>query len=63
MNVGLLVIRGIILVSKAQQRASKKWNEKNKDKRRVYQYRSYTKKYIKESSLKLTRSFFCQICL
>lgn len=36
------------MVSKAQQRASKKWNEKNKDKRRVYQYRSYAKKYIKE---------------
>lgn len=29
------------MVSEAQIRATKKWNDKNKDKQRVYRYRSF----------------------
>lgn len=35
-------------VSKAQQRAKKKWDSKNKDKNRLYRYRSYTRKFIRD---------------
>lgn len=35
-------------VSEAQQRAKKKWDSKNKDKNRVYRYRSYARKFIKD---------------
>lgn len=35
-------------VSKAQSRANKKWTAKNKDKQRVYQYRSNAKHFILE---------------
>ncbi|MQB90610.1 hypothetical protein [Limosilactobacillus reuteri] len=35
-------------ISKARQRANHKWNEKNKDKQRIYQYRSNAKKFILE---------------
>jgi len=34
--------------SKAQARARDKWDEKNKAKKRVYSYRSYSRKFIKE---------------
>ena len=34
--------------SEAQRKANKKWNEKNKDKQRVYQYRSNAKHFILE---------------
>ncbi|MHB9952200.1 hypothetical protein [Ligilactobacillus murinus] len=34
--------------SKAQAKARDKWNEKNKAKKKVYSYRSYTRKFIKE---------------
>ncbi len=34
--------------SEAQARARDKWNEKNKAKKKVYSYRSYTRKFIKE---------------
>ncbi len=35
-------------VSEAQRRANKKWTAKNKDKQRLYQYRSNAKKFIRE---------------
>lgn len=35
-------------VSEAQRRANKKWTDKNKDKQRVYQYRSNAKHFILE---------------
>lgn len=35
-------------VSEAQRKANKKWNDKNKDKQRVYQYRSNAKHFILE---------------
>ena len=34
--------------SVAQLKANKKWNDKNKDKRRVYRYRSYARKFIRD---------------
>lgn len=34
--------------SEAQRKANKKWNDKNKDKQRVYQYRSNAKHFILE---------------
>lgn len=34
--------------SEARLKANKKWTEKNKDKQRIYQYRSYTRKFIRE---------------
>ncbi len=36
------------MVSEAQKRAKKKWDDKNKDKNRVYRYRSYARKYVKD---------------
>ena len=36
------------MVSEAQQRAKKKWDDKNKDKNRMYRYRSYARKYIRD---------------
>lgn len=35
-------------ISEAQRRANKKWNDKNKDKQKLYQYRSNAKKFILE---------------
>lgn len=35
-------------VSEARLKANKKWNDKNKDKRRVYRYRSYARKFIRD---------------
>ena len=32
----------------AQLIANKKWNDKNKEKRRVYRYRSYARKFIRD---------------
>lgn len=34
--------------SKAKLKANKKWAEKNKDKQRLYLYRSHAKKFIRE---------------
>lgn len=34
--------------SKAQLKANKKWNDKNKDKQRIYRYRSYARKYVRD---------------
>ena len=36
------------MVSEAQLKANKKWNDKNKDKQRVYRYRSYARKYVRD---------------
>ena len=35
-------------LSEARQRANRKWTEKNKDKQRIYQYRSNAKHFILE---------------
>ncbi|KRM64581.1 hypothetical protein FC35_GL001284 [Limosilactobacillus coleohominis DSM 14060] len=35
-------------VSKAQRKANKKWNDKNKNKQRIYRYRSYARKFIRD---------------
>lgn len=34
------------MTSEAYKRANQKWKDKNKDKQRVYQYRSYARSYI-----------------
>lgn len=36
------------MVSEAQLRANKKWSDKNKDKQRIYRYRSYARKFIRD---------------
>lgn len=36
------------MVSEAQLRANKKWSDKNKDKQRIYRYRSYARKYVRD---------------
>ena len=36
------------MVSDAQKRAKQKWDSKNKDKNRVYRYRSYARKFIRD---------------
>lgn len=36
------------MVSNAQKRAKKKWDDKNKDKNRIYRYRSYACKFIRD---------------
>lgn len=34
--------------SEARLKANKKWTDANKDKQRVYQYRSYARKFIRD---------------
>ncbi len=36
------------MVSEARKRANEKWNEANKEKMKVYRYRSQAKKFIKD---------------
>lgn len=36
------------MVSDAQLRANKKWSDKNKDKQRIYRYRSYARKFVRD---------------
>ncbi|WP_283598214.1 hypothetical protein [Ligilactobacillus saerimneri] len=36
------------MVSEAQARATKKYQEKNKNQQRLYRYRSYARKYVRE---------------
>jgi len=36
------------MVSESQLKANKKWNDKNKDKQRIYRYRSYARKFIRD---------------
>lgn len=35
-------------LSEARRKANKKWNDKNKDKQRVYLYRSHAKTFVRE---------------
>ncbi|MFR0576578.1 hypothetical protein [Limosilactobacillus reuteri] len=34
--------------SKAQLKAAKKWNDKHKNEQRIYRYRSYARKFIRD---------------
>lgn len=36
------------MVSEAQKRAKKKWDDKNKEKKRIYRYRSYARKFVRD---------------
>ena len=36
------------MVSEAQKRAKKKCDDKNKDKNRIYRYRSYARKFVRD---------------
>ena len=36
------------MVSDAQKRAKKKWDDKNKEKNRIYRYCSYARKYVRD---------------
>ena len=38
----------LMAISKAKRKANKKWNDKNKDKQRVYLYRSHAKTFIRD---------------
>lgn len=40
------------MVSEAQRRANKKWNDKHKEENRIYRYRSYARKYVKDIASK-----------
>ncbi|MGU9970908.1 hypothetical protein [Limosilactobacillus fermentum] len=35
-------------ISDAKKKANRKWNEANKDKQRIYLYRSHAKKYVRD---------------
>lgn len=35
-------------LSDAKALANKRWDEKNKDKKKLYRYRSYARKYVRE---------------
>ena len=35
------------MISKAQLKANKKWNDKDKDKQQIYRYRSYARKFVR----------------
>lgn len=39
-------------LSDAKKKANKKWNDKNKDKTKIYRYRSSAKKYVRELASK-----------
>lgn len=36
------------MVSEVQLKANKKWDDKNPDKKRIYRYRSYARKYVRD---------------
>lgn len=38
--------------SKAQMQATNKWSKKNPDKKRLYRYRSYARKYVRDLASK-----------
>ena len=40
------------MVSEAQRRANKKWNDKHKEESRIYRYRSYARKYVRDIASK-----------
>ncbi|AOO75951.1 hypothetical protein LCW_07750 [Latilactobacillus curvatus] len=35
-------------ISDARSSANKRWDDKNKDKKKLYRYRSYARKYVRE---------------
>ncbi|MFO1554053.1 hypothetical protein, partial [Lactiplantibacillus plantarum] len=35
-------------LTEAQKKANKKWDDENKELKRIYRYRSYSRKFIKE---------------
>lgn len=35
-------------LSKAKAESNKRWDDKNKDKKRIYRYRSYARKYVRD---------------
>ncbi|MDG2979694.1 hypothetical protein KNP65_07005 [Latilactobacillus curvatus] len=35
-------------ISDARASANKRWDDKNKDKKKLYRYRSYARKYVRE---------------
>lgn len=35
-------------ISDARASANKRWDEKNKEKKKLYRYRSYARKYVRE---------------
>lgn len=39
-------------LSDAKKKANKKWNDKNKDKTKIYRYRSSAKKYVRDLASK-----------
>ncbi len=41
-----------MMVSEAQRRANKKWNDKHKEENRIYRYRSYARKYVRDIASK-----------
>ena len=38
----------MLMVTEAEKRAKKKWDAKNKDKNRIYRYRSYARKFVRD---------------
>lgn len=36
------------MISEAQKKAKRKWDSKNKDKNRIYRYRSYARKFVRD---------------
>ena len=41
-----------MMVSEAQRRENKKWNDKHKEENRIYRYRSYARKYVRDIASK-----------
>lgn len=39
-------------LSEAKAKANKRWDDKNKDKKRIYRYRSYARKYVRDIASK-----------
>lgn len=39
-------------LSKAKAESNKRWDDKNKDKKRIYRYRSYARKYVRDIASK-----------
>ena len=36
------------MISEAQKKAKRNWDSKNKDKNRIYRYRSYARKFVRD---------------
>lgn len=39
-------------LSEAKAKSNKRWDDKNKDKKRIYRYRSYSRKYVRDIASK-----------